>query len=146
MKKEDDSSAQTAEVKPVVKRGRKPAQKKAEAAEATAVPKKTANASKVTAASETTKAIDTSSAPETSAEKKPAARRGRKPAQKKPEAAERPEEANVEATPEITPVQLKPADSEVSPQEVRALEEKTRNSGSEESGKHERDGRNGADR
>jgi len=139
VKKEDDSSAQTAEVKPVVKRGRKPAQKKAEAAEATAVPKKTANASKVTAASETTKAIDTSSAPETSAEKKPAARRGRKPAQKKPEAAERPDEANVEATPEITPVQLKPADSEVSPQEVRALEEKTRNSGSEESGKHERD-------
>lgn len=139
MKKEDDSSAQTAEVKPVVKRGRKPAQKKAEAAETTAVPKKTAKASKVTAASETTKAIDTSSAPETSAEKKPAARRGRKPAQKKPEAAERPEEANVEATPEITPVQLKPADSEVSPQEVRALEEKTRNSGSEESGKHERD-------
>jgi len=139
VKKEDDSSAQTAEVKPVVKRGRKPAQKKAEAAETTAVPKKTAKASKVTAASETTKAIDTSSAPETSAEKKPAARRGRKPAQKKPEAAERPEEANVEATPEITPVQLKPADSEVSPQEVRALEEKTRNSGSEESGKHERD-------
>ena len=139
MKKEDDSSAQTAEVKPVVKRGRKPAQKKAEAAETTAVPKKTAKASKVTAASETTKAIDTSSAPETSAEKKPAARRGRKPAQKKAEAAERPDEANVEATPEITPVQLKPADSEVSPQEVRALEEKTRNSGSEESGKHERD-------
>ena len=139
MKKEDDSSAQTAEVKPVVKRGRKPAQKKAEAAETTAAPKKTTKASKVTAASETTKAIDTSSAPETSAEKKPAARRGRKPAQKKPEAAERPEEANVEATPEITPVQLKPADSEVSPQEVRALEEKTRNSGSEESGKHERD-------
>jgi len=139
VKKEDDSSAQTAEVKPVVKRGRKPAQKKAEAAETTAVPKKTAKASKVTAASETTKAIDTSSAPETSAEKKPAARRGRKPAQKKAEAAERPDEANVEATPEITPVQLKPADSEVSPQEVRALEEKTRNSGSEESGKHERD-------
>ena len=139
MKKEDDSSAQTAEVKPVVKRGRKPAQKKAEAAETTAAPKKTTKASKVTAASETTKAIDTSSAPETSAEKKPAARRGRKPAQKKAEAAERPDEANVEATPEITPVQLKPADSEVSPQEVRALEEKTRNSGSEESGKHERD-------
>jgi len=139
VKKEDDSSAQTAEVKPVVKRGRKPAQKKAEAAETTAAPKKTTKASKVTAASETTKAIDTSSAPETSAEKKPAARRGRKPAQKKAEAAERPDEANVEATPEITPVQLKPADSEVSPQEVRALEEKTRNSGSEESGKHERD-------